>query len=208
MGIFFNAGQVCAAGSRLFVQEEVADQVLEGIAGMAKMLRVGQTLDPETMIGPVVSAVQLDRVTSYIESGRQEGATVMVGGGRRDGPGWFVDPTVLVDTEASMRVRKEEIFGPVLCATRFSGEDDADRLAKLGNETEFGLAASIWTRDIGMAHRLARRLKSGTIRINGGGGVDPSLPLGGYKASGWGRENGKAGIEAYTELKAVSVNLD
>ena len=107
-----------------------------------------------------------------------------------------------------MKVRREEIFGPVLCATRFSSEDDADRLARMGNETEYGLAASIWTRDIGMAHRLARRLKAGTIRINGSGGVDPSLPLGGYKSSGWGRENGKAGIEAYTELKAVSVALD
>ena len=208
MGIFFNAGQVCAAGSRLFVQEDVADQVLEGIAGMARGLRVGHTLDPETMIGPLVSEVQLDRVTSYIESGRQEGATVLVGGGRKDGPGWFVEPTVLVDTEASMKVRREEIFGPVLCAHRFSSADDADRLARLGNETEYGLAASIWTRDIGMAHRLARRLKAGTIRINGSGGVDPALPLGGYKSSGWGRENGRAGIEAYTELKAVSVALD
>ncbi|MGC1270484.1 MAG: aldehyde dehydrogenase family protein [Croceibacterium sp.] len=208
MGIFFNAGQVCAAGSRLFVAEEVADEVLAGIAGMAKMLRVGQTLDPETVIGPLVSQLQLDRVTSYIDSGRSEGANVLVGGGRKDGPGFFVEPTVLVDTEATMKVRAEEIFGPVLCATRFSGEDDADRLARLGNETQFGLAASIWTRDIGMAHRLARRLKAGTIRINGSGGVDPALPLGGFKASGWGRENGKAGVEAYTELKAVSVCLD
>nr|WP_269461554.1 aldehyde dehydrogenase family protein [Altererythrobacter sp. B11] len=208
MGIFFNAGQVCAAGSRLFVQEEVADQVLEGIAGMARMLRVGHTLDPETVIGPLVSEVQLDRVTGYIESGRQEGARVMVGGGRKEGAGWFVEPTVLVDTEASMKVRAEEIFGPVLCATRFSAEDDADRLAAFGNETQFGLAASIWTRDIGMAHRLARRLKAGTIRINGSGGVDPALPLGGFKASGWGRENGKAGVDAYTELKAISVALD
>lgn len=208
MGIFFNAGQVCAAGSRLFVAEEVADQVLEGIAGMAKMLRVGHTLDPETIIGPLVSEQQLDRVTGYIESGRQEGATVLVGGGRKEGPGWFVEPTVLVDTEANMRVRREEIFGPVLCAHRFTDADDADRLARMGNETEFGLAASIWTHDISMAHKLARRLKAGSIRINGSGGVDPALPLGGYKSSGWGRENGKAGIDAYTELKAVSVALD
>ena len=208
MGIFFNAGQVCAAGSRLFVAEEVADQVLEGIAGTAKMLRVGHTLDPETIIGPLVSEVQLDRVTGYIESGRQEGATVLVGGGRKEGPGWFVEPTVLVDTEANMKVRREEIFGPVLCAHRFTDADDADRLARMGNETEFGLAASIWTRDIAIAHKLARRLKAGSIRINGSGGVDPALPLGGYKSSGWGRENGKAGIDAYTELKAVSVALD
>ena len=208
MSIFFNAGQVCAAGSRLFVAEDVADQVLEGIAGMAKMLRVGHTLDPETIIGPLVSEVQLDRVTGYIESGRQEGATVLVGGARKEGPGWFVEPTVLVETDASMKVRREEIFGPVLCAHRFSSADDADRLARMGNETEYGLAASIWTRDIAMAHKLARRLKAGSIRINGSGGVDPALPLGGYKSSGWGRENGKAGIEAYTELKAVSVALD
>jgi len=209
MSIFFNAGQVCAAGSRLFVQEDVADQVLEGIANMARMLRVGQTLDPQTVIGPLVSEQQLERVTGYIESGRQEGATVLVGGGRKgDGPGWFVEPTVLVDTDASMKVRSEEIFGPVLCATRFSSAEDADRLAALGNETQFGLAANIWTRDIGMAHRLARRLKAGTIRINGSGGVDPALPLGGFKASGWGRENGRAGVEAYTELKAISVALD
>jgi phenylacetaldehyde dehydrogenase len=145
------------------------------------------------MIGPLVSQVQLDRVTSYIESGRQEGATVMVGGGRKEGPGWFVEPTVLVDTEASMKVRREEIFGPVLCAHRFTSEEDADRLARLGNETEYGLAATIWTRDIGMAHRLARRLKSGTIRINGAGGVDPALPLGGYKASGWGARTARRG---------------
>src|SRR5690606_23194044 len=209
MSIFFNAGQVCAAGSRLFVAEEVADQVLAGIAGMAKMLRVGHTLDPETVIGPLVSELQLERVTGYIESGRQEGARVLVGGGRKgDGPGWFVEPTVLVDTEASMKVRSEEIFGPVLCATRFASGDDVERLAAYGNETQFGLAANIWTRDISMAHRLARRLRSGTIRINGSGGVDPALPLGGYKASGWGRENGRAGVEAYTELKAVSVALD
>ena len=209
MSIFFNAGQVCAAGSRLFVADEVADQVLEGIAGMAKMLRVGHTLDPETVIGPLVSELQLERVTGYIESGRQEGARVLVGGGRKgDGPGWFVEPTVLVDTEASMKVRSEEIFGPVLCATRFASGDDVERLAAYGNETQFGLAANIWTRDISMAHRLARRLRAGTIRINGSGGVDPALPLGGYKASGWGRENGRAGVEAYTELKAVSVALD
>lgn len=209
MSIFFNAGQVCAAGSRLFVAEEVADQVLEGIAGMARMLPVGQTLDPSTVIGPLVSELQLERVTGYIESGRKEGATVLVGGGRKgDGPGWFVEPTVLVDTEASMQVRREEIFGPVLCATRFTDADDADRLGALGNETQFGLAANIWTKDISMAHKLARRLKSGSIRVNGAGGVDPALPLGGFKASGWGRENGRAGVEAYTELKAVSVALD
>jgi phenylacetaldehyde dehydrogenase len=118
-----------------------------------------------------------------------------------------VQPTVLLDTKPDMRVRKEEIFGPVLCAMRFGDDDDVEALAGRGNETEFGLSASIYTQNITTAHKLARRLKAGTIRINGSGGVDPALPLGGFKASGWGRENGKAGIEAYTELKAVSVAL-
>jgi phenylacetaldehyde dehydrogenase len=207
MGIFFNAGQVCAAGSRLFVHEKVADQVLEGVVNMAKGLKVGQTLEADTMIGPLVSATQLERVTGYIASGREEGASVLVGGESIGDTGYFVQPTVLLDTKPDMRVRKEEIFGPVLCAMRFGDDDDVEALAGRGNETEFGLSASIYTQNITTAHKLARRLKAGTIRINGSGGVDPALPLGGFKASGWGRENGKAGIEAYTELKAVSVAL-
>lgn len=207
MGIFFNAGQVCAAGSRLFVHEKVADQVLEGVVNMAKGLKVGQTLEADTMIGPLVSATQLERVTGYIASGREEGASVLVGGEAIGDTGYFVQPTVLLDTKPDMRVRKEEIFGPVLCAMRFGDDDDVEALAGRGNETEFGLSASIYTQNITTAHKLARRLKAGTIRINGSGGVDPALPLGGFKASGWGRENGKAGIEAYTELKAVSVAL-
>lgn len=211
MGIFFNAGQVCAAGSRLFVHEKVADAVLEGVVNMAKGMKVGQTLDASTMIGPLVSAVQLDRVSGYIQSGRDEGASVLTGGDRLTGEGYdggnFVQPTVLLDTRPDMRVRKEEIFGPVLCAMRFSDDDNLESLAGRGNETEFGLSASIYTQNISTAHKLARRLKAGTIRINGSGGVDPALPLGGFKASGWGRENGKAGIEAYTEMKAVSVSL-
>jgi phenylacetaldehyde dehydrogenase len=207
MGIFFNAGQVCAAGSRLFVHEKVADQVLEGVVNMARGLKVGQTLEADTMIGPLVSATQLERVTGYIASGREEGASVLVGGEAIGDTGYFVQPTVLLDTKPDMRVRKEEIFGPVLCAMRFGDDDDVEALAGRGNETEFGLSASIYTQNITTAHKLARRLKAGTIRINGSGGVDPALPLGGFKASGWGRENGKAGIEAYTELKAVSVAL-
>ena len=211
MGIFFNAGQVCAAGSRLFVHEKVADQVLEGVTNMARGMKVGQTLNADTMIGPLVSATQLERVTGYIQSGRDEGASVLVGGDALKGEGYeggyFVQPTVLLDTKPDMRVRKEEIFGPVLCAMRFGDDEDLEALAGRGNETEFGLSASIYTQNITTAHKLARRLKAGTIRINGSGGVDPALPLGGFKASGWGRENGKAGIEAYTELKAVSVAL-
>ncbi|HWW65398.1 MAG TPA: aldehyde dehydrogenase family protein [Sphingomonadaceae bacterium] len=207
MGIFFNAGQVCAAGSRLFVHEAVADQVLEGVTGMARALKVGQSLSAETQIGPIVSAAQLDRVTGYIRTGQEEGASLLVGGERIGEEGYFVQPTVLVDTRPDMRVVREEIFGPVLCAMRFGDDDDIAALAAKGNDTDFGLSASIYTRDISNAHRLARRLKSGTVRINGAGGVDPALPLGGYKASGWGRENGRVGIETYTELKAVTVAL-
>lgn len=206
MSIFFNGGQVCAAGSRLFVHEKVADQVLEGVAGMARMLKVGGTLQPETVIGPLVSPEQLERVTSYIEIGRQEGE-VLVGGNRIGDTGNFVEPTVLLQTAPPARVRQKEIFGPVLCAMRFGEGEDIDHLAAFGNETQFGLSASIYTRDISKAHKLVRRLRTGTVRVNGSAGVDPALPLGGYKASGWGRENGQAGVEAYTELKAVSVLL-
>ena len=170
-------------------------------------MKVGQTLEADTMIGPLVSATQLERVTGYIASGREEGASVLVGGERIGDGGYFVQPTVLVDTKPDMRVRKEEIFGPVLCAMRFGDDDDPDALAGRGNETEFGLSASIYTQNISTAHKLARRLQAGSIRINGSAGVDPALPMGGFKASGWGRENGKAGIVAYTGLKTGSVAL-
>ena len=206
MSIFGNAGQVCAAGSRLFVQESVADEVLEGIVAIARNLRVGQPLAPDTQVGPLITQVQLDRVTGYVQSGLDEGAKLLVGGRRIGTAGYFMEPTVFVETRPDMRLVREEIFGPVLCAVRFENESDIGDLADLGNKTQYGLSASIFTRDLSTAHRLTRRLKAGTVRVNGGG-VDVSLPLGGYKASGWGRENGRAGVEAYTELKAVTVSL-
>jgi phenylacetaldehyde dehydrogenase len=206
MSIFGNAGQVCAAGSRLFVQESVADEVLEGIATIARNLRVGQPLAPDTQIGPLITQVQLDRVAGYVKSGLDDGAKLLVGGQRIGTPGYFMEPTVFVETRPDMRLVREEIFGPVLCAVRFGNDSEIEQLAELGNSTQYGLSASIFTRDLSNAHRLARRLKAGTVRVNGGG-VDVSLPLGGYKASGWGRENGRAGAEAYTELKAVTVSL-
>lgn len=206
MGIFANTGQVCAAGSRLFVHESIFDRVLEGIAERARSIRVGPGLAPGTEIGPVVSQVQRERVLSYVEAGRSEGGSVVVGGEAVSGDGYFVQPTVLVETEPHMRVMREEIFGPVLCAMRF-GDDDIDALSAMGNDTEFGLSSVIWTSNISTAHRLANRLKAGMVRINGGGPPDPALPLGGFKASGWGRENGRAGLEIYTELKTVTVAL-
>lgn len=205
-GIFGNSGQVCAAGSRLFVHEKIADRVIEGIAERARTLKVGPGLAAGTEMGPLVSNEQLERVMGYIESGAGEGAEVAAGGKRIDGQGYFVEPTVLTGTASGMKVVEEEIFGPVLCAMRF-GDDDIEAIASRANASEYGLSSAIWTRDISNALRLAKRLQAGTVRINGGAGVDPAMPLGGYKQSGWGRENGRAGIEAYTELKAVTVAL-
>lgn len=208
MGIFGNAGQICAAGSRLFVHERVYDQVVEGICRRAATLRVGSGLSGAEM-GPLVSQEQLDRVLGFIAGGRGDGAVVAAGGDRLTGDGldgFFVQPTVLTGTAAGMAVVDQEIFGPVLCAMRF-GDADVDAIAALGNATEYGLSSSIWTRDLSTALRLARRLRAGTVRVNGGGGVDPALPLGGFRQSGWGRENGRQGVEAFTELKTVAVAL-
>lgn len=208
MGIFGNAGQVCAAGSRLFVHERVYDEVVEGITRRAATLRVGSGLSGAEM-GPLVSEEQLRRVLGYIDSGSGEGAQVAAGGARLSGEGfegYFVQPTVLTGTVAGMKVVEEEIFGPVLCAMRF-GDEDVDALAARANATEYGLSSSIWTQDISTALKMAHRLRAGTVRVNGGGGVDPALPLGGFKQSGWGRENGRAGVEAFTELKSVTVAL-
>ncbi|TKD50652.1 aldehyde dehydrogenase family protein [Sphingomonas baiyangensis] len=206
MGIFGNAGQVCAAGSRLFVHERVYDEVIEGISERARTLRVGAGLVPGTEMGPLVSQEQLDRVLGYVASGMDEGAAVGVGGSRIEGEGYFVQPTVLTGTASGMKVVEEEIFGPVLCAMRF-GDDDLEGIAASANASEYGLSSAIWTRDLSTALKLAKRVRAGTVRINGGGGVDPAMPLGGYKQSGWGRENGRAGVEAYTELKAVTIGL-
>jgi acyl-CoA reductase-like NAD-dependent aldehyde dehydrogenase len=210
MGIFGNAGQICAAGSRLFVHESIFDQVVEGVSRRAATLKVGAGIAPGTEMGPLVSQVQLDRVLGYIATGASEGATVGVGGGRIEGEGYggyFVQPTVLTGTAAGMKVVEEEIFGPVLCAMKF-GDGDIDMIAASANQSDYGLAASIWTRDMSSGLKLAKRLKAGTIRINGGGaGVDPAMPLGGFKQSGWGRENGRMGVEAYTEVKSVTIAL-
>jgi phenylacetaldehyde dehydrogenase len=205
-GIFFNMGQCCTAGSRLFVHEKVFDKVMTGLSDEAAKLKIGPGLDPETRIGPLVSDEQFQRVTGFLDSGRQEGAEFVTGGKRHGNEGYFVEPTVLTKTTPEMKVVREEIFGPVVCAMPYN-DDDLDRIAKTGNNTEYGLAASIWTRDIAIAHKLARKLKAGSVWINVHNFNDVALPFGGYKQSGWGREMGYEAIELYTETKSVAARL-
>ncbi|HEY5667120.1 MAG TPA: aldehyde dehydrogenase family protein [Gammaproteobacteria bacterium] len=198
--IFFNAGQVCAAGSRLYVHSKIYDQVVEGVAQAADKIRLGPGLDPETEMGPLVSKEQQDRVLSYIESGQKDGASVVAGGDAPSHEGYFVRPTVLATTRNDIRVVQEEIFGPVLVAQRF---DDLAEIAKIANSTNYGLSASIWSNDLTAINRLVPRIKAGTVWVNCHGYVDPNMPFGGYKQSGIGREGGRAAIEMYTELKSV-----
>jgi phenylacetaldehyde dehydrogenase len=198
--IFFNAGQVCAAGSRLYVHRKIFDRVVEGVGGAAKGIRLGPGLDPGTQMGPLVSREQQERVLGYIESGKAEGASVVAGGEAPAHSGFYVKPTVLADVKRSMRVVQEEIFGPVLVAQRF---DDLDEVAALANDTPYGLGASIWSNDLKAVHRLVPKIRAGTIWVNTHGLVDANMPFGGFKHSGIGREHGRVGIEMYTEVKSV-----
>jgi phenylacetaldehyde dehydrogenase len=206
-GIFGNTGQVCAAGSRLFVHSSVADRVIEGIVQRARALRVASGLSPDAEIGPVISARQRERVMGYIDSGLAQGAELVTGGKALEGEGFFIQPTVLVNTRPDMKVVREEIFGPVL-STQLFDNDSLEQLALRGNDTEYGLSASIWTRDLRTAHQMVRRLRAGNVRVNAAAALDFAMPFGGYKQSGWGRENGREGVEAYTELKSVAIDLN
>jgi len=202
--IFFNAGQVCAAGSRLYAHSKVFDQVVEGVSQAAARIRLGPGLDPNTEMGPLVSKEQQERVLGYIDSGRQGGAKIVTGGEAPPGQGYYVKPTVMANVRQDMTVVREEIFGPVLVAQRF---DDLDEIAALANDSPYGLGASIWGRDISAIHRLVPKVRAGTVWVNCHNFVDPAMPFGGYKQSGFGREHGHVVFEHYTELKSVCIAL-
>ncbi|WP_374763265.1 aldehyde dehydrogenase family protein [Yunchengibacter salinarum] len=204
MASFFNHGQVCTAGSRLYIHERIYDDVIAGLAEAARGMTLGSGLDPKADMGPLVSEAQQKRVLDYIEAGRGEGAEIVAGGNRPDRPGFFVEPTVFAACKGTMRIVREEIFGPVVAAESFA---DADEAVAKANDCAYGLAASVWTNNLSNAHRLTSRIKAGTVWVNCHNLVDASLPFGGMKQSGFGREHGAEAIRLYTELKTTLMAL-
>jgi p-cumic aldehyde dehydrogenase len=205
LAVFFNSGQICFAASRLFVEEKVYDQVIEAVAATASQFPLGNGRDPATMLGPVVSRKQQDRILAYVASGLEQGARLVCGGKKKDGKGYFIEPTVFADADQTMKIVREEIFGPVVSVIKFK---DVEEVTRMANDTTYGLAANIWTRDIKKAHKLAHRLEAGSVWINCHGVVDAAIPFGGFKQSGWGREVSEEGIHVYTETKTVCALLD
>ena len=204
--IFFNHGQCCSAGSRLYAHKSVFDKVVEGVSAEARNIKLGPGMDPATEMGPMISEEQMSRVTGYIESGLAEGAKAVIGGKRSGDKGYFVEPTVLVDTNPQMKFVQEEIFGPVVCVQPFD-DDGLDHIAQQANDTIYGLAASVFTNNLSVAHKMARKIRAGTVWINCHNVFDAALPFGGYKQSGWGRDMGKEALNLYTQVKAVVATL-
>jgi aldehyde dehydrogenase (NAD+) len=206
-GIFYGKGEVCNAGSRLFVESKVQDEFVEKLVGRAKKMQPADPLDPKTRMGAIVSQDQMNTVLGYIEAGKKEGAKLIAGGNRVsvDGSkGFFIEPTIFGDVKNDMKIAQEEIFGPVLAMLSF---DNVDQVVDLANRNQYGLAAAVWTRDVKKAHMVSRQLRAGTVWINTYGLMDAALPFGGYKSSGFGRELGAHAIEHYTELKTVWLNM-
>jgi aldehyde dehydrogenase (NAD+) len=204
-GIFFNAGQVCSAGSRVLVQEKAYDEVVERLVARAKSLRMGDTLDRATSLGPVISEKQMKSILDYVDIGQKEGASLVTGGERATDRGYYISPAVFADVKHEMRISQEEIFGPVVSVIKFKDETDA---LKIANGTAYSLAAGVWSRDMGRVQRFAKRARAGTVWINTYGYTDVRLPWGGERDSGLGREHGTAAIENFTEPKAVWMNLN
>jgi phenylacetaldehyde dehydrogenase len=200
--IYFNHGQCCCAGSRLYIEKKIFDKVVDGVKENAKKIKVSEGLDPQCEMGPLVSQEQLDRVLGFMESGEKQGAKTVIGGHRLGDRGYFVEPTLITNARPGMKVLDEEIFGPVVCALPF---EKTEEVAVQMNRTPYGLAGALWTKDISKAHRLARAMKAGTVWINCYNVFDAALPFGGYKESGWGREMGSDVLELYTQVKAVCV---
>ena len=203
-GVFFNAGQVCCAGTRIFLEKKIHDAFAEKLVEKTKKLRQGDPFDPKTEIGPQVSSEQLEKVMRYLEIGKKEGARLLVGGNRPSGAGYYVKPTLFDEATNDMRIAREEIFGPVACLIPFQ---DADEVIQQANDTFYGLAAAVWTRDIEKAHRFAKMVRAGTVWVNCYGAFDQASPFGGYKMSGFGRDGGRNALDLYTEVKSVWVNL-
>ncbi|MBZ0254367.1 MAG: aldehyde dehydrogenase family protein, partial [Candidatus Methylomirabilis sp.] len=203
-GIFFNQGQVCCAGSRLFVHERIHEEFVDVFGRYASAIKQGDPLDAGTEMGPQVSEEQMNRILSYVDVGREEGAKVVAGGGRATEKGYYVQPTILDGVTNSMRVAREEIFGPVSAVIRWKDEED---LVRQANDTIFGLAAAVWTKDVKKAHRVARAIKAGTVWVNCYNAFDSASPFGGYKQSGFGREMGIHALDLYTQVKSVWIDL-
>ena len=206
MAVFANTGQVCSAGTRLFVEKKIYDEFVHRVAEYGKTLKVGNGADPQTQIGPIVSSAQLDRVMGYLDAGQKEGARAVSGGRRLSGgdydKGFFVPPTVFADVNDKMSIAREEIFGPVISALPFEDIDDVVRRA---NDTLFGLGSGVWTRDVSKAHKVAGALQAGTVWVNCYQAMDPAVPFGGYKMSGYGRESGVDHIDEFLNTKAVFI---
>lgn len=203
-GAFFLQGQNCMAGTRLFVHEDIYDKVVEGVVGMAGSFRLGHGLSPDSDLGPLISAEQRARVLEYVRAGSQSGAELLCGGDMPQGKGYFLRPAVFGHTSMDMKIAREEIFGPVLCVQSFS-DSDLKAVAAEANKTIYGLSGSVWTRDISTAHRMVNLIDSGQVSINCHAAVDPAIPFGGNRQSGWGREFGREGLEPYLKTKATTV---